>query len=65
MTPPDRLYTKRQAAEMLAMSVRVLDRRVAAGEICALVDERSVKFRESELLRYMDDLASREPRAAS
>jgi excisionase family DNA binding protein len=60
----DRLYTKKQAAEYLAMSVRVLDRRIEAGAITAVVDERSVKFRESELLRYMDDLPSREPRSA-
>lgn len=64
MTPPDRLYSKRDAAQMLAMSVRVLDRRVEAGEITAVRDERSVKFRESELLRYMSDLPSREPRSA-
>lgn len=64
MAPLDRLFSKRQAAEILAMSVRVLDRRVEAGEICAVVDERSVKFRESELLRYMSDLPSREPRAS-
>lgn len=60
----DRLFTKKQAAEYLAMSVRVLDRRIEAGAITAVVDERSVKFRESELLRYMDDLPSREPRSA-
>jgi excisionase family DNA binding protein len=61
----DRLYTKKQAAEMLAMSVRVLDRRVEANEITAVRDERSVKFRESELLRYMDELPSREPRGVA
>lgn len=60
----DRLFTKRQAAEILAMSQRVLDRRVEAGDITAVRDERSVKFRESELQRYMDDLPSREPRAS-
>jgi excisionase family DNA binding protein len=64
MTPIDRLFTKKQAAEILAMSIRVLDRRVEAGEITAVRDERSVKFRESELLRYMSDLPSREPRSA-
>jgi hypothetical protein len=64
VTPPDRLYSKRDAAQMLSMSVRVLDRRVEAGAITAVVDERSVKFRESELLRYMSDLPSREPRSA-
>lgn len=64
MTPIDRLFTKKQAAEILAMSMRVLDRRVEAGEICAVRDERTVKFRESELLRYMSDLPSREPRAS-
>lgn len=64
MNAIDRLFTKKQAAEILAMSVRVLDRRVEAGEITAVRDERSVKFRESELLRYMSDLPSREPRAS-
>lgn len=64
MNAIDRLFTKKQAAEILAMSVRVLDRRVEAGEITAVRDERSVKFRESELLRYMSGLPSREPRSA-
>lgn len=64
MTPIDRLFSKKQAAEILAMSVRVLDRRIEAGEITAVRDERSVKLRESELLRYMSDLPSREPRAS-
>lgn len=64
MTPIDRLFTKAQAAEILAMSTRVLDRRVEAGELTAVRDERSVKFKESELLRYMADLPSREPRSA-
>lgn len=64
MTPIDRLFSKKQAAEILAMSVRVLDRRVEAGELTAVRDERSVKFKESELLRYMNELPSREPRSA-
>jgi excisionase family DNA binding protein len=64
MNAIDRLFTKTQAAEILAMSVRVLDRRVEAGEITAVRDERQVKFRESELLRYMSELPSREPRSA-
>jgi hypothetical protein len=64
MNPPDRLYGKADAARILAMSVRVLDRRVEAGEITAVRDERSVKFRESELLRYMDSLPSRLPRGS-
>lgn len=62
MTPV--LLSKRDAAAALAMSVRHLERLVSAGEIAAVRDGGSVKFKPAELQRYADALPSWEPRSA-
>ncbi|WP_457143240.1 helix-turn-helix domain-containing protein [Mycobacterium sp. URHB0021] len=62
MTEIDRLYTKNQTAELLATSTKKINRLVLAGDLAAIRHDGRVKFRASELERYINELPSHEPR---
>jgi predicted DNA-binding transcriptional regulator AlpA len=51
----DRLLTKKEAAQRLAISPSTLDTRRREGKIEGL-DDGTVKYRESEVLRYIENL---------
>ena len=55
---PDRLLiTKGEAAERLGVSIRTVERLVAAGRLRQLHVERLARFRVSDLEAYVDSLA--------
>ncbi len=49
------LYTRPQAANMLAMSVRRLDQITADGEIAVVRHGRRVKYRAKDLERWVQE----------
>lgn len=56
---------KPQAANFLAISIKTLERRVAAGDIPAYREgERSVVFKRSDLEAYADKTPAWEPRTS-
>jgi excisionase family DNA binding protein len=55
---PDRLLvTKSEAAERLSVSVRTIERLVAAGRLRLVHVERAARFRVSDLEKYVHDLS--------
>ena len=59
--PDQLLVTKVGAAELLAVSVRTIERLVATGRLPQVLVERSARFRVSDLEVYVEQLG-REPR---
>lgn len=57
------LLTRREACQVLRMSLRRFDELVKSGEICAVQDGKRVKFRPEHLQDYIDGLPSYEPSA--
>lgn len=55
------LYTADEAAELLSMSRRRLDELRRAGDILAVRDGRSFKFRRDDLIEYASRLPAYEP----
>jgi excisionase family DNA binding protein len=51
------LVTKGEAAERLSVSVRTIERLVAAGRLPLVHVERAARFRVSDLETYVHDLA--------
>lgn len=49
----DRLLTKQQAADLLSVSVRTLDRMRSTGEIQATIVRGSVRFSPEVIERYI------------
>ena len=61
MAGPDarRLVSLNDAAEMLGMSRRTLERRIAAGEIAVFRDRRIVAIPSAEITRYIAERVAR------
>ena len=56
---PPALFTRELAAHYLSMSVREIDLLRGQGEIIAIGDGKRVKFKKSELDRYVQNLPER------
>jgi excisionase family DNA binding protein len=55
----DEILTRKEAAEMLKLPDRTLDYLVSSGQIpFSRVGKRSVRFRQSRLLRWLDERES-------
>lgn len=52
----DRLLSRKETAEKLDISIRTLDMRTNDGKITSIYQGRSVKYRKSDILRYIRNL---------
>lgn len=59
------LYDAESAAVMLSTSTYRIGELRRAGELIAVQDGRECKFTRAELQRYVDNLATSEPKRAS
>lgn len=59
-----KLYSKKEAADALAMSIRRLECLMRDGAIAAVSDGSNVKITDDEINRYINGLPAWEPRTA-
>ncbi len=51
---PDKLLRKREAAHLLACSLRTVEREASEGRLTRVKVRRGVRFRESEVLKIIN-----------